>query len=426
MNPKKTTVAEKWARVLLLAAAIGAGIIAWTYYLASPLAGCGAGEGCDTLLQGRWASVLEIPVSWIDLGVYLVALLASLLRTPFVLRAAVWGSIPVAAGWFLAVQLGEGAFCIWCCAIHLLASIGAILLLLHHWGRREGDRISHGIAGLTGGIAAIATLAALQLNQEEATAASPVESPIEREVVSLPVKESEIVTTESGKLIHLLDGEVSYDLSQLPVIGDSNAKNVLVALTDYTCTHCRRFTRVLETSQRALGEDYCIVLLPASRDIESEEIHRYMLALWMINQNAHARVDARIRSGAVRPRPRDVLEDIVRTVGGTEFSLHYGANRKWIAEQIETTRRLQDAHAEKMDRAVLPQVVIGKELLMGAHTDAAYYVSLARKYFEGGTDVPIPDEMKGEMGAPEVLLKSSVVDAGAVAPGARVPVTVEF
>ena len=69
----------KGARALLVIAAAGAGYLAWVAIHNGPAAGCGAGSGCNAVLQSRWAYWLGLPVSVPAVLVYLALLGSSLL-----------------------------------------------------------------------------------------------------------------------------------------------------------------------------------------------------------------------------------------------------------------------------------------------------------------------------------------------------------
>ena len=56
------------------------------------------------------------------------------------------------------------------------------------------------------------------------------------------------------------------DPAKLPVIGSTGASHFIVVLSDYTCEHCRVTHRMLERSERILGDRVGVIVLPVLLD----------------------------------------------------------------------------------------------------------------------------------------------------------------
>ena len=221
---------KTWTLTLCTACLLLAGWMLYHSLSGGPMAGCGTGSGCDSVMSSPWAYILGlIPVSLPAVVVYLLLILciafwgsdASLDRflRPFMLFLG--GCIVGAALWFAWLQLGVlHAFCKYCSALHLLGCIAAVLVFLHF---RTPRRFFWPLAGLV----AAALFAVVQ------SFTKPFIYDSGRTEAPLPAFE---------------EGEV-------PVIGQGET---LTLLFDFQCSHCRRLHRVLPE----LSEHYRILLAP--------------------------------------------------------------------------------------------------------------------------------------------------------------------
>ena len=227
---------KAWTLALCTGCLLLAGWMVYHALSGGPMAGCGAGSGCDTVMNSPWAYTLGlIPVSLPAVVVYLLLILcvafwgsdASLDRflRPFMLFLS--GCIVGAALWFCWLQVGVlHTFCKYCTGLHLLGCAAAGLILFCHPERSEGaSRWPWFLAGL----AAAAVFAVVQLYTR------PVVYDTGRTEAELPAFE---------------EGEV-------PVIL-SDSEESLTLLFDFQCSHCRRLHRLLSELQ----EQYRIFLTP--------------------------------------------------------------------------------------------------------------------------------------------------------------------
>ncbi|MCX6906181.1 MAG: vitamin K epoxide reductase family protein [Verrucomicrobia bacterium] len=127
-------------RVLLAVAVLGAGYLAYVSFSHGPVAGCGAGSGCDKVLQSRWAYWLGIPVSLPAVLVYLGLLAATLFaqkRPSWADQQRAWAVMIIlsvviagAATWFIGLQAFViKSFCKFCMTAHTCGLIAAVLCL---------------------------------------------------------------------------------------------------------------------------------------------------------------------------------------------------------------------------------------------------------------------------------------------------------
>ena len=266
----------------------------------APMAGCGAGSGCDSVMGSPWAYVLRvIPVSLASLILYALLLVCLLFLGPDVsvkgsLDRLLWQILPLFGGcvvgaalWFCWLQAGVlHAFCPYCTALHLTGCVLAVLLLLR--ARREGVRPWWPFAA---GLAAAAVFAFVQAR-------------------TLPDAVYDSGRTDAP-LPEFRSGEV-------PALGagPSAEAETLTLLFDFQCIHCRRLHRVLpellEKSERPLRILLCPVPLssacnpyiPASGTDRFEgscALTRLALAVWYAAPEQYAAFwDYLLGSGDVR------------------------------------------------------------------------------------------------------------------------------
>ena len=124
------------AKLFFCLASLGAGYLLFTALKDGPVAGCGTGSSCDTVLKSHWAYLLPgVPVTAPALLTYLV-ILTGLFFYP---RSKVWHVVFMVAAftvigaalWFVGLQIFEiGSYCKWCLATHALGVAGSFCLLL--------------------------------------------------------------------------------------------------------------------------------------------------------------------------------------------------------------------------------------------------------------------------------------------------------
>ncbi len=227
---------KAWTLALCAVCLLLAGWMVYHAISGGPMAGCGAGSACESVMSSPWAYVLGlIPVCLPAAVVYLLMILciaflgsdASLDRFLWPLMLFLSGCIIGAALWFCWLQLGVlHAFCKYCTALHLLGCSVACVILFCHPERSEG---SPRWPWLLAGLAAAAVFAVVQ------SYTKPFIYDTGRSEAPLPAFE---------------EGEV-------PVIL-SDSEESLTLLFDFQCSHCRRLHRLLPE----LSEEYRILLAP--------------------------------------------------------------------------------------------------------------------------------------------------------------------
>jgi len=419
MKFKMKLTPESVARALLVSAA---GICVYLTVLAfsssGQLAGCGEGAACSNVMNSTWAKVFGVPVAVLGGITYLVA--AFVPASSQLWRRVLLATIPLAALWFLGVQLfAVGTFCPWCCAAHLLASTGAVTLLIS----RRDEYVRNWVPSMAGALAAVAAFGLVQIafSGSEQTASDPEKMVEVYELGGGSPAESDQYVNE----VTLLDGKVAFRLDEMPLVGVAQPQHVVFSLTDYTCPHCRKLNDLLQNVGVSLGGQVAILKLPATRKgTDSAKIHRHMLALWKVDPKMHWTLERSLIEGRVQPSSAAVEAEAIRLVGGSRFAEANVRHNAWISELLAKTRKVQNANREKTGKATLPQVIIGTELVMGAHSDPAFYLGKAEQQF--GLVAEKSQDAAPPVSRQIVLERDGAVRLGEVAPGAIIPFKVAF
>ena len=309
-----------------------------------------------------------------------------------------------AAAWFVFLQIVViGAFCPWCCVTHAFAVAASVFV----WrDRRDAPATwrGHGFAAATATLALGALILVQSLTPEAPT------------TVSGAVATSRVVSDPSGKrLLTLHGGRFTLDPAAFPVLGDPSADQLVVAIGDYTCAHCRHLHQSLERVQSSIGDRLGVVMLPGVRGEASEAIHRLMLTLYREDPAAQAKLASRLHTGEDSPTASDVRSAVAKALGPKELDQVMARHRAAIDSQLRLTKSILAANKEAVDTSNLPQLLIGDEVLVGAaKDDAAYYAILNDKL-----------DLK-RAHAPRLQLASDRVDLGEVSAGVGREVALSF
>jgi len=246
---EKRSTAWLVAKILFGLASLGAGYLLVVALKNGPVAGCGSGSSCDTVLKSRWAYLLPgIPVTAPALFTYLVLLFGLIFKAGSKAWEGVFlvGSLMVigAAVWFIGLQvLVLKSFCFYCMATHLLGVAGSIILL------RSLRPIQRELVPLGAAAAAmgLAMMAACQIFMPQATTAD--------------TQVGAGALAGSGRALEI--GGQSIDLAKFPFRGNPDSEKRLVIFFDYTCSSCRRVHAYLDRAEERFGKDnYLLVMLP--------------------------------------------------------------------------------------------------------------------------------------------------------------------
>ena len=410
-DPADAASRGRWRKgaTILFGTALGISLyLAWQSHAGKAVVGCGLESGCGQILKSRWGVAAGVPVSLLGAGVYAALLLSSLRREalPLWQRRGEWGASGLVLGgalWFTIVQAFIlHAFCPWCSAAHLLASAGVGVLWL---ARRNAPQTASGRPGLAMLALPLAGVAGLALLQ------SLTHPPEQIKQQSL----SHSLVSDSG-FLSLHGGQITLDSSALPAIGLPQAAETAVALTDFTCPHCRELHRTLTELAGQRPGQFRAVLLPAAYEPEGRELHRTMLALWRIDPERYGKLSEALVSGEVDPNAKAVLEWVQQGLNGRFYELAWPQSG-WVQDTLRLGESLLALNGRESGVATLPQTMIRDQVLTGAprpETLAALLDALPPSSTEALAAAPSPALEAAAPAAPAVL----------AAPAAPVPPTV--
>jgi protein-disulfide isomerase len=140
--------------------------------------------------------------------------------------------------------------CIYCVAVDAcgLLAAGLVWQRLRHWSRRLLTPAGAGLAILLLGQAVVFR--------------HPYQ--VQADVIGTATKPG----AAADHHVRIVAGGRLFDLdpAKVPVIGSRSASHFIVVLSDYTCEHCRVTHRMLEQSERVLGDRVGVIVLPVLLD----------------------------------------------------------------------------------------------------------------------------------------------------------------
>ena len=332
--------------------------LAWQSAEGKTMPGCGPESGCGQILTSRWSVAGTVPVSLLGAVAYAFLFFSSLKAGPLPSwrrRGECAASVLGLGGalWFMVVQaVIVKAFCPWCCTAHLLAGTGAVVLWLAR--RKERGSAHGGGPGLLEVALPLAAVAGLAILQSR--------TPEPERIVERTLKES--MTAGPGK-VSLYGGRLVLDAASLPVIGLPGAAVTAVALTDFTCPHCRELHQTLTQLAGQRAGQFSAVLLPAAFDAEAQELHRVMLSLWRIDPDGYRKTAEDLAGGGISPKVNDVLAAVQKQTGGKFYELAW-PHAAWVQDAMRQGEELLALNRKEAGAATLPQLMIRDRLLSGS------------------------------------------------------------
>ena len=320
---------------MLLAVALATVALGVALYLSvqaifdSPVAGCGASGGCGAVLASPWSKVGPVPVSLLGVSVYVAVLGGLALRwvspgsqkaADFVLLAASPAML-VSAAWFTYVQFVEiGEFCPYCMVDHGIGVLLGVMLPVKLLTKGSIKPAGPMLLGVAGGLGMIGMQQLLLWEDTQSTD-------------NRFVDQDGDLKDGDKRYISMFGGELQFELSQTPHIGQTDAKQVIGVVFDYACPHCRATHMLLDKAIEDDPHAFTIVPLPISinashnpylqsdnkRFNESYELARLSLAVGAVDMNKWKDFDRWLfaeEPGATFPRSLvDAIAKAVQLVG---------------------------------------------------------------------------------------------------------------
>jgi uncharacterized membrane protein len=273
------------ASIAAAGAAVLALLIARKSMGAGGLPGCGAESACEAVARSRWAKIGRIPVAMPAALLY-AAMFAAMLSgiapawaTPLLWYIGIVSACTAlgAAAWFLVLQaVVVRRFCLYCVAVHFLAAVAALILLL-----RSPPDTHASIAILLGVASLLAILVGGQLfirvpTFEIVSVAAPARTVAPQETKP-PAPRFTAPMPAIQRRVSLFKGNVELDLQDWPLLGRPDAEHVIGWLFDHTCAECHHEHGVLRKVLPMFAGELAIVAVPVPMfpDCNPEAKHRY-------------------------------------------------------------------------------------------------------------------------------------------------------
>lgn len=376
-----------WIIAALSLAAAGVSGILWrSGRKGGSLPGCGAQSGCDAVQKSRWARVGGMPVAVLGLGVYLLLLVAAIVRI-YGVGEALSGSVLAVAAifagggavWFTLLQLVViRRLCTFCMLLHTLGGSACVLAFVHLSASKAPALGMLPICVGIGGVLALAilqtvlspkayaTIAASELGV--ADAAEP-RKPIPTHVPASPHDTPAVLPLS----LVLVGRKVVLSLDDWPILGSRNAARAIAVMFDVTCEECRHLYRLLQQTVVQHPRDLAFVMLPVpmhpacnptargklSEDVNACEFAKLYLAMWQTAPKAFPEFDRWLMAARRPPAFTDARNKAQRAAVSTTFSFALLDSR--IQSRVN--------HAVDMYRMlrvdILPQILMSDRMIVG-------------------------------------------------------------
>ena len=354
------------------------------------VSGCFAGNDCYDVTNSKWSSFLGVPMA--ALGAVVYGWLAMYARSKavvgnqiqYILVSTFLSLAICAALWSMLLQVFVlKTYCLLCCVTCGVAFLGAVTFLLS----KNADSFSNKMK-MVGPIAAMVVISMVTLIQyftpQEVSLSS--EATVEVGSSQYDVNVSCVKAEESSNLgvLSLNGGQFEYSLDEVSVIGDPASENFIVLITDYTCFHCRvLFNTLNEVRAQYADEDLAIAVIPGIRNQDSLNVFRAVLPLWKIDKGLYYQLQDELYEEQVELTPFKVATRAAELVGGREKYLKIAEeNRSWTESYLKKSHGLFKYNSGQMGRKVLPQLMIGEQLLLGSNKNKNLYHQIIEKHLD--------------------------------------------
>ncbi len=398
-------------RLLLVIALAVDGYLLWVTGAGGTVAGCGPESSCHAVLSSRWAHWFGIPVSAPALLVYAILFTGTLWLdpgTPAPNQRRAWQALlpctvaVLGAGvWFVALQLFVvKAICAYCMTAHTCGMGAAAFLLWQGAGAlrqpRKGGSVEPGsrrksevLWPTVGAMAAVAVLVVGQiLHKPKTYQSTPITAGVSTNPAAVMAREFQIY-----------NGQFQFQLNEVPLIGKPDAPHVLVSLFDYTCHHCRQVHPILLEAWHQFSNQLAIVSLPMPLDghcnprirrtppphTNACALARIGLTVWTADPTKAAAFDDWAFAPENPPLPA-AAEAYARQVVGSDAFDKASTNAS-VDAQIRRSIAIYEANAQRFRKTVMPQVIIGTNLITGVFSREQLFGMLADQF---GLKQPTP------------------------------------
>ena len=387
-QPAISSFALNAARFLLLLALAISVYLAINSLKGGGVPGCGPESDCDKVLSSRWASVFGVPISLFAVPVY-VAALGSLFQKqiPWRVVTAITTIVLLMALWFVGLQaFALRAFCKFCMVAHIAGAIAAMILL-----RKNPLPAKLALAPVGAAIAASVMMIAAQVTS---TPTGPVQVSSVNSTTNSPASANVPVTNLTAVLstnptpaspaptFTILQGQVTLDLTKVPVAGPLNAQHKFVKLFDYTCHHCRELHHLLEPVKKRYSNEVAIISLPMPLDANCNpmmkstprahenacEYAKLALAVFLAEPEKFEQYSNWLFFPERPPELSAAREHAARLVGQEKLNAALSDPR--ILQQIKQDAEIFTMTSRLARKSTLPQLIFARGASVGGVNDA--------------------------------------------------------
>ncbi len=372
----------QFAQLLFAVAALLSLSSGWQSITQPAFSGCVAGASCQEIQSSPWAWIGPLPVAWLGALVYGVQFFAigrwrkQAQSTTSGFLTLLLGANFAAALFFGFIQgFVMGKWCPWCCVIHGLACSGAILAIRDISIRATASHSSPTSSFPVVRRVSLGIMASLMLLVSISVFAQIV-SP-QAEAKRITAETQKVVRTQEGKspMLLLHEGKFRFNLNELPILGDPQAKHVIVCITDPSCSYCRVTSQTIQKAWEAQpAGEVAIVFLPGTRDpLAGPALQALLLTLWKEQPETWKRITKEIEEEKLAAELEAVRASVAEALGGRDkLDAIVRKHQEWSSSLISQTSALMVENAKTVGGVVaLPQTQYDGQLMVGAITDSA-------------------------------------------------------
>lgn len=272
--------------------------------------------------------------------------------------------------WLTSIQaFAIGHFCVYCMSSHaagVIAFIG-VLRFSPVWNAVKKPALSIGLpsGGLLAAMIASHVLFLPDLTVVEAAQNLQLDEPSGYSSSSIQFGKK-----KDSREVTILDGNVTFELSDVPYIGSLDSEIIIAELFDYACEACRKVNKKMHEYQDEHGSiavvSFPVPLNPACNEHvnithpgfqQSCEYIRYSLAVWIADQTKYQQFHEYLMDGRRPPKIEEAHSKAVSLVGSEAFEN--------ALEDEDVEKRIRDGIAlyKFIGAKSLPRIIAGDRVI---------------------------------------------------------------
>ena len=183
----------------------------------------------------------------------------------------------------------------------------------------------------------------------------------------------------ASRRVKLLNGKLTIDTFDHPILGSPRAEAVVVELVDYTCHGCRRMHHLLTRAKSKYGADLSVVVFPCPLDpacnpsIEKEsethqhacELARLALAVWQVSPSQFTEFHGWLMADVETSRTLQEALSYAIELTGSQSALKEAAYGRRTLNALKNYTSLFGAIRRSNEKAGLPIQILGNRPLVG-------------------------------------------------------------